>query len=216
MIILTMGDLVRMLKATSRWVVGVSFCTLLFAWHLPKAQGQTIPAGFADVVVASGFDAPVGFTFDGNGRLYVWEKSGKVWIVDNGVRLPAPLIDLSEEVGNWRDHGCLGFALDPNFLTNHRIYLFYTVDRNYLMNKGQPGYNPAADQYYAATIMRCTRYTAIGPNYTTVDPNSRFVLVGETKKTGVPLLYESHSTGSLVFGSDGTLMITAGDGASCE
>ncbi len=214
MIILTMGELVRMLKATSRWVVGVSFCTLLFAWHLPKAQGQTIPAGFADVVVASGFDAPVGFTFDGNGRLYVWEKSGKVWIVDNGVRLPAPLIDLSEEVGNWRDHGCLGFALDPNFLTNHRIYLFYTVDRNYLMNKGQPGYNPAADQYYAATIMRCTRYTAIGPNYTTVDPNSRFVLVGETKKTGVPLLYESHSTGSLVFGSDGTLMITAGDGAS--
>jgi glucose/arabinose dehydrogenase len=182
---------------------------------LSQVQGQTVPSGFTDVVVASGFSEPVGFTFDANGRMYVWEKSGKVWIVNSdGTRLPTPLIDLSEEVGNWRDHGCLGFALDPNFLTNGRIYLLYTVDRNYLMNKGLPGYNPAADQYYSATIMRCTRYTAIGPNFTSVDPNSRLVLIGETKKTGIPLLYESHSTGSLVFGSDGTLLLTAGDGAS--
>ncbi|MBK7286594.1 MAG: PQQ-dependent sugar dehydrogenase [Flavobacteriales bacterium] len=173
-----------------------------------------MPSGFNDAVVISGFNAPVGFTFDANGRMYVWEKSGTVWIVDNGTRLPVPLIDLSEEVGNWRDHGCLGFTLDPAFLSNGRIYLFYTVDRNYLMNYGQPGYDPDADQYLSATIMRVTRYTAIGPAFTSVDLNSRTVLLGETKKTGIPLLYESHSTGALVFASDGTLMLTAGDGAS--
>ncbi len=195
------------LRALGTTLVSIFFC-------LVPSIAQTVPSGFNDAVVVSGFNAPVGFTFDANGRMYVWEKSGKVWIVDNGTRLPNPLIDISEEVGNWRDHGCLGFALDPDFLTNGKIYLLYTVDRNYLMNYGQPGYDPAVDQYFSATIMRVTRYTATGPAFTSVTPTSRKVLLGETKKTGVPLLYESHSTGSLVFGSDGTLMLTTGDGAS--
>jgi glucose/arabinose dehydrogenase len=40
------------------------------------------------------------------------------------------------------------------------------------------------------------------------------VLLGETRQTGVALLHESHSTGSLAFGADGTLMATVGDAAS--
>ena len=82
------------------------------------------------------------------------------------------------------------------------------------MNFGTGNYNVATDQYYSATIMRISRYTAIGPNYNTVDYNTRFVLVGETRKTGPALLHESHSTGQLVFGADGTLLATVGDGAS--
>ncbi len=178
-------------------------------------QAQNVPAGFNDALVMGGFQEPVGFTFDANARMYVWEKGGRVWIVENGVRLPNALIDISDEVGNWRDHGCLGFALDPNFLVNGHIYLMYGVDRHHLMTHGTGAYNPATNQYFAATIMRVTRYTAqSATNFTTVDPASRHVLIGETRKTGVALLHESHSTGSLVFGTDGTLMITVGDGAS--
>lgn len=192
------------------------FCLTIGLWtgggH--EAACQTIPSGFNNALVMGGWSEPVGVTFDANGRWYVWEKSGKVWIVENGVRLAQPLIDISPEVGNWRDHGCLGFTLDPNFLTNGRIYLMYAVDRHHLMNFGTPNYNAATDQYYSATIMRITRYTAIGPSYNTVDYNSRVVLLGETRKTGVPLLHESHSTGQLVFGADGTLLATVGDGAS--
>ncbi len=188
--------------------------TLIALFAARPATAQTVPSGFNNAQVMAGFTEPVGFTFDANGRWYVWEKSGKVWIVENGVRLALPLIDISEEVGNWRDHGCLGFALDPNFLTNGRIYLMYTVDRHHLMNFGTLNYNAATNQYFSATIMRITRYTAIGPSFNTVNYNSRVVLVGETKKTGVALLFESHSTGSLVFGRDGTLCATVGDGAS--
>jgi|694.fasta_scaffold07250_20 hypothetical protein len=47
-----------------------------------------------------------------------------VWIIENGARLPNPRIDISEEVGNWRDHGCLGLALDPAFLSNGRRALW--------------------------------------------------------------------------------------------
>jgi len=175
---------------------------------------QTVPPGFNISQVVDGFQEPVGFTHDANGRMYVWEKRGMVWIVDNGVRLAQPLIDISQEVGNWRDHGCLGFALDPNFLSNGRIYLMYTVDRHHLMNFGTGTYSATMDQYFSATIMRITRYTAVAPAYTLVDPASRFILLGETRQTGVPLLHESHSTGQLVFGTDGTLLASVGDGAS--
>ncbi len=181
---------------------------------LSRLAAQSVPGGFNDAVVVSGFTEPVGFTFDANNRLYVWEKSGKVWIVENGVRLPTPLIDISEEVGNWRDHGCLGFALDPNFLSNGYLYLLYTVDRHYLMNYGTASYNAATNEYFNATIMRLTRYTAQGPAFNTVNTGSRHVLIGETRKTGIPMLYESHSTGALVFGKDGTLLLTVGDAAS--
>lgn len=193
----------------------LSILVLLTTATMRPAQAQTVPAGFSDGLVMGGFSEPVGFTFDANQRMYVWEKRGRVWIVQNGVRLATPLIDISEEVGNWRDHGCLGFALDPAFLTNGRIYLMYAVDRHHLMNHGTGAYNAATNQYYAATIMRVTRYTAnAATNFTTVDLASRQVLIGETRKTGIPLLHESHSTGSLVFGTDGTLLITVGDAAS--
>ena len=186
----------------------------LWLGNILGIRAQTVPTGFNNALVMAGWTEPVGFTFDANGRWYVWERNGKVWIVENGVRLAQPLIDISDEVGGWRDHGLLGFTLDPNFLTNGKIYLMYAVDRHHLMNFGTPNYNAATNQYYAATIMRITRYTAIGPSYNTVDNNSRLVLLGETRKTGVPLLHESHSTGQLVFGSDGTLLATVGDGAS--
>ncbi len=137
-----------------------------------------------------------------------------MWIVDNGTRLASPLVDISEEVGNWRDHGLLGFALDPDFLNNGRIYMLYAVDRHHLMNYGTGSYSASTNEYYAATIMRITRYTATGPTFNTADAGSRVVLLGETRQTGVALLHESHSTGSLVFGNDGTLMASLGDGAS--
>jgi PKD repeat protein/glucose/arabinose dehydrogenase len=193
----------------------LTLCVLLAQLVQPAPTvAQTVPTGFSDALVMGGWDAPVGATWDANGRMYVWEKRGMVWIVENGVRLPAPLIDLTAEVGNWRDHGCLGFALDPNFLSNGHIYLMYAVDRHHLMNWGTPAYNAATNEYYAATIMRITRYTAQGPGLTTVNPASRLVLLGETKETGAPMLHESHSTGSLMFGTDGTLLATIGDGAS--
>ncbi|MBL8000976.1 MAG: PQQ-dependent sugar dehydrogenase, partial [Flavobacteriales bacterium] len=155
---------------------------MLFQGHW--AGAQTVPSGFNDGLVMGGWVEPVGFAPLSPTRYYVWEKRGIVWVVDNGVKLGTPLIDLSEEVGNWRDHGLLGFALDPAFQSNGRFYLMYTVDRHHLMNFGTAGYDPATDEYYAATIMRITRYTANLPALTTSDPASRLVLFGETKETG--------------------------------
>lgn len=193
------------------------FCSLLLlclsTW-LPTALWAQ-PTGFVDQLFMGGWNNVVGMTFDENGRIYVYEKAGRVWIVDNGVRLPNPLIDISEEVGDWRDFGMLGFVLDPNFLSNGYIYLQYTVDRHHLLYHGTNDYDPNANEYFSATIGRITRYTANpAAGLTSVDYASRLVLLGETKETGVPSLHQSHGIGGLIFGTDGTLLACAGDGAS--
>jgi PKD repeat protein len=192
---------------------GILFVFLNFTFLLPSLQAQ--PPGFSDELYLGGWNLAVGFTWDSNGRMYVWEKSGKVWIVDNGAKLSEPMLDISDEVGNWRDFGLLGVALDPNFLVNGYVYLFYVVDRHHLMNFGTPNYDPNTNEYFNATIGRITRYQATAEsNFSVVNPASRTILLGETASTGCPILHQSHGTGHIVFGQDGTLIASMGDGAS--
>jgi|GEM_PF-5154541 len=167
--------------------------------------------------VGSGLGNAVGVAFDAEtpNRCYVWERTGKIWVVENGVRQQDPLLDISDEVGCWHDHGMLGFALHPNFHQNGYIYLFYTVDRYHLLNAGMPGYDPTADLYDAPSIARITRYTVNTANgFNSIDPASRKILIGTTKSTGFPVVFTSHGVGSLLFGADGSLLATFGDSAN--
>ena len=191
---------------------------LLWASALPL-RALTLPAGFSEQLIAGEWTNPVGVAIDpspqGLDRLYVWERAGRVWLVENGIKLATPLIDIHDEVANWADHGMLGFALHPNFQQNGFIYLFYVVDRHHLMNAGTLGYDPDANIDFAATIGRITRYTARSSDgFRSVDPASRTVLLGESKTTGLPIVHLSHGVGQLVFGSDGTLLASCGESAN--
>lgn len=186
-------------------------------------MAQTVPAGFSVTTIASGWAAPVGAVFTNDGQqLFVWEKGGKVFVckrnASTGVyeKQATPVLDISPEVGNWRDHGLLGFALDPNYTSNGLIYLLYVVDRHHLLYFGTGSYNAATNEYFNATIGRVTRYQTSTNASQEVIANtaSRAVLLGESASTGIPILYESHSVGGLAFAADGTLLISGGDGAS--
>lgn len=182
-----------------------------------RLSAQTLPPMFVSELVSNTWDQVEGFVFDANKNMYVWEKNGYVWKVDsNGNKATTPLLNIREEVGGWRDHGLNGFALDPNFMVNGYIYLHYTVDRHHLLKFGTPQYSATTDEYFNATIIRVTRYQVdvANNNFNSIVPGSRFVLIGSTKKNGIPLLHESHSGGQLCFGDDGTLLISTGDGAS--
>lgn len=173
------------------------------------------PPNFFASSVGSGWNQPVGITFAQDGRMFVWEKGGRVWRVENGVKQSPALLDLSQEVGNWRDYGMLGFALDPDFATNGYVYAMYVVDWHHLQYFGTPQYSPTTDAYFRDTIGRIVRYQCNAAQ-TVVEPGSRTILVGESKSTGIPICHQSHGIGSLVFGEDGTLLASAGDGASYD
>jgi chitodextrinase len=213
------------------------------------AQATELPPGFSEVELPRPDGSPVwneavGMTFSEEGRMFVWERGGKVWILDQDNPVAQPMLDISDEVLAWRDHGMLGFALDPGFEVNGYVYVLYVVDPYHLQQCDSPAVgvpqcsapydanqtwipgDPGTPGFNKATIGRLARYQAIKPagdtNYehaTQVDYSTRRVLIGETlrsqpKSTGIPILFESHGVGSLVFGKDGTLLVSAGDGAS--
>ncbi|MDQ4140943.1 MAG: PQQ-dependent sugar dehydrogenase, partial [Bacteroidota bacterium] len=155
----------------------------------------------------------MGLCFNSDGsQMFVWERTGKVYVVENSQK--KIFIDISEEVGSYGDLGLLGFALHPNFESNGYFYLLYNVDRHYLTKFGTSAYSPTTNENNA-TIGRLTRYTAsrTSSGYQ-VNLSSRKILIGATKTTGIPSLQNIHGVGTLVFGRDGTLLISAGDGAS--
>jgi PKD repeat protein/glucose/arabinose dehydrogenase len=202
-----------------------------FSWLLTLIIGLSLtstclfaqlPSGFSKNVVQEDYTTPIGMNFSRTGnQFFVWEKKGLLWVSTwNGssyVRQATPVLDIQEEVGDWNDFGLHSICFDPNYETNGLIYLFYQVDLHYLLYYGTPQYSSTANLYRHATISRVTRYHLqnSGGNLTT-DYNSRHVLLGESITTGVPVTYESHAGGTLLFGRDGTLLLATGDGGHHE
>ncbi len=194
-----------MLNSCALWAV--SAAAAIAVVHSEVAAGLTVPTGFALQTVATGFDRPVAAMFADDGRLFVAEQRGLVWVVDPVLgKLPTPFIDLQFEVNNAWDRGLLGLALDPGFVDNRLVYLLYTVDPI----AGQPDENGET-----ATFARLARYEGTASSGGNVaDVNTRSVLIGELPSEGIPACYASHTIGSLRFGLDGTLFVSSGDGAS--
>ncbi|HET6541656.1 MAG TPA: PQQ-dependent sugar dehydrogenase, partial [Chryseolinea sp.] len=113
---------------------------LLLLLGYQNVFAQTPQSGFASVVVSNQWNEAVGLAFTNDGvDMFVWERGGKVYVVTGGQK--TLVLDISDEVGAWHDHGLLGFALHPQFDQNGYIYLLYLVDRHYLMNFGTAAYS---------------------------------------------------------------------------
>jgi glucose/arabinose dehydrogenase len=192
-------------------VLSISFCLRSFSQA----------TGFTDELYTPGFNKGVGFVTDPTGRFFVWEQDGKIWTVKNGVKSTTPLIDLTEEIIPSAQMGLIGVVLDPDFLNNGYIYLFYSVDIHYELFYGTPDYNlnlldGGGNYLPQPSFGRLTRYTIsnLANDYPAINLSSRFILLGETRQTGVPSTAYAHIGGAMAFGQDGTLMLATGDGAA--
>ncbi len=185
-------------------LLAVTWAALGFA---TPARAVSVPDGFVvENAVTSGgvtFTFPTALAFLPDGRLIVCEQGGTAYMVRNGVRLASPVWDGSTEILSNGDRGLLGVTVDPKYFQNHFVYFLYTVDPDSNGNDGN-----------ANAFGRLTRYTMRATGDTnTVDPATRTILMGVDWRHGKFDGGLSHSIGSLRWGRDGSLMVSAGEGA---
>lgn len=77
--------------------------------------------------VADGFEQPLYVTGagDGSNRLFVLEKTGRVWEIREGKRARVTL-DLSRKVSTESEQGLLGIAFSPAFADDGLVFVSYT------------------------------------------------------------------------------------------
>ena len=198
-------------------VLWLTLATCAFAQGaLAPAASADVPAGFQDSVVLSGLTNPTALRFASDGRVFVAEKSGRIWVFDSLTdTTPTLFADLSTNVYNYWDRGLLGLALHPNFPLSPYVYVLYTYDAvigGTAPRWGTPGVlsdpcpsppGPNADGCVAAG--RLSRLTANGNTMT----GSEQVFIEDYCQQ-----YPSLSVGSLVFGSDGALYASGGTASS--
>ena len=112
------------LRPPGRFRLVAALCAWLLAGPCHRLVAQTFPSNFAGVQIATGLD-PVGMDVAADGRVFLAEKDGKVRVIKGGALLSAPFVTISE-VDNFNERGLLKVLLDPNFLTNHYLYVYYT------------------------------------------------------------------------------------------
>jgi glucose/arabinose dehydrogenase len=169
------------------------------------AQAQTLPPGFVAEALPWAFDYPTKMLFIPGGRLLVAEKGGIVYVVDGAVR--HPLWVREEEVLNTDDRGLLSIAVDPNYAQNHYLYFLYTCD---------PDSDGIELDNYNDAFARLTRYQLSATDSNVVDYSTRTILLGVSWPQGFPSGSGSHTIADLEWGRDGTLLVSAGDGAQFD
>jgi len=155
----------------------------------PAATNFPDPAGYQWVALVSGLQRPVGLTFapDGRNRLFVIEQPGRIRIIQDGVLLETPFLDITDRVNDsGNEQGLLGLAFHPTFPDQNVFYVNYTGD-------GGTTY--------------VSRFS-VSEDVNIAMPDSEEVILTQEQP------FPNHNGGGVVFGPDGYLYLSLGDGGS--
>jgi glucose/arabinose dehydrogenase len=160
---------------------------LLFGGGLFSLLAATLPTGFTESQWGSDLSgAATAMDFAPDGRLFVCLQDGHLRVISkDGVLLANPFLTLLVDSNGER--GLLGVAFDPNFTSNHYVYVYHTVP-------GSPAHN------------RISRFTANGD---VAVANSEFVVVNLDNLSSAT----NHNGGAIHFGPDGKLYVGVGENA---
>ncbi|GMR10997.1 MAG: PQQ-dependent sugar dehydrogenase [Anaerolineae bacterium] len=147
------------------------------------------PSDYQWSVVADGFQKPVAVGHAGDSRFFVVEQRGVIRVLQDGVVLQEPFLDIRDRVNSSAsEQGLLGLAFDPEFARTGHFYVDYTdaggdtVISRFTATLGEAQTNPATE----AMVLR------------------------------IDQPFANHNGGDLHFGPDGFLYIATGDGGSAN
>jgi glucose/arabinose dehydrogenase len=151
------------------------------------------PSGFSDTVVAS-LASPTALAWTPDGRMLVAQDAGQLRVVKGGRLLTTPALNLASRICSGGERGLLGVAVDPDFASNHYIYLYWSHNAHDYCGQEGPD----------TPVNRVARYTLGGDDR--VVAGSEKVLVDH-----IPSRRTIHNAGDLHFGANGYLYISVGD-----
>jgi hypothetical protein len=150
---------------------------------------------------------------DGSQRLFICDQPGKIHILQGGMLLPTPFLDLTSTGSNlifpaptgYTERGLLGLCFHPDFsdVASAGYGRFYV---NYTAHASLPTLNPITGGGTTNCVSVIAEYQVSAANPNVADPSSERVLT----TYGQP--QSNHNGGQLEFGPDGYLYIGSGDG----
>lgn len=185
-----------------RFAAFLIFVGVIPCCNQPESQPLTHnqPVNKAQVkfqLITDQVHSPVAFGVagDGSNRMFICQKEGKVWIVQNGKLLAQPFLDVSNQLihinSGYDERGLLGIAFHPAYKTNYKFYVYYSVPSN---AKGSDHKSLVAEY----------KSSANNPNVADLSTKRVVMEIEEPE--------QNHNGGNLAFGADGYLYIGLGDG----
>lgn len=136
--------------------------------------------------VASGLSSPLFLTSpSGDARLFIVERAGRIRIVQNGILLATPFLDISVRVNTVGEGGLLSMAFDPQYSSSGFFFVYFT--------------DTSGD-------IAIERFKVSAGNSNVADPAPLRIL------TVTHRAFANHKGGLAAFGPDGFLYIGTGDG----
>src|SRR5882724_11755879 len=154
----------------------------------PLANPQSTDFKLQEVTGASGLPGPMDLQApSGDARLFIAERAGRICIVQNGVLLETPFLDISARVYTGGEAGLISFAFDPNYATNGFVFVHF-IDKigtfgDIVVERHQVSADPNALQTAGTEVIRIPHREA-----------------------------NNHYGGRVAFGPDGKLYLSTGDG----
>jgi glucose/arabinose dehydrogenase len=151
--------------------------------------------------IANGFSSPIDVVSanDGTNRLFVLEQEGLIYIIENGVRLPTPFLDISDRLTICNECGLLGLAFPPNFAEEGYFFVDYTSKADLV---GPDTGDNEADDIGDTVIARF--HVTGNPNVADSVNEERILVINQPAA--------NHNGGHILFGPDDYLYIGMGDG----